>query len=149
MATGGASNGGYVCSQGLLYGIYAGLLIIHGVVNSFGGGLGFKTSVRVRVRVTVATCSRTHVRGVSCVELCGRRATQRLNTSVAKRPEYACHHEQLRKVSLTPAARVNAVMHVGINTRCPLCFSAPPQQFAPASCLDKCILCLALLPGVG
>ena len=37
MATGGASGGGYVCSQGLLYGIYAGLLIMHGVVNSFGG----------------------------------------------------------------------------------------------------------------
>ena len=37
MATGGASGGGYVCSQGLLYGIYAGLLIMHGVINSFGG----------------------------------------------------------------------------------------------------------------
>ena len=37
MATGGASGGGYVCSQGLLYGIYVGLLIMHGLVNSFGG----------------------------------------------------------------------------------------------------------------
>ena len=37
MATGGASGGGYVCSQGLLYGIYAGLLVMHGIVNSFGG----------------------------------------------------------------------------------------------------------------
>lgn len=37
MATGGASGGGYVCSQGLLYGIYVGLLVVHGIVNSFGG----------------------------------------------------------------------------------------------------------------
>ena len=40
MATGGASGGGYVCSQGLLYGIYAGLLVMHGIVNSFGGATG-------------------------------------------------------------------------------------------------------------
>jgi len=39
MATGGGSGGGYVCSQGLLYGIYVGLLVMHGIVNSFGGVL--------------------------------------------------------------------------------------------------------------
>lgn len=36
MATGGASGGGYTCSQGLLFGIYCTLLIMHGLVNSFG-----------------------------------------------------------------------------------------------------------------
>ena len=36
MATGGASGGGYQCSQGLLFGIYCALLIMHGLVNSFG-----------------------------------------------------------------------------------------------------------------
>lgn len=39
MATGGGGGGGYHCSQGLLYGMYCSLLVMHGIVNSFGGEL--------------------------------------------------------------------------------------------------------------